>query len=289
MKGLINMYNYNNGSSVPAKELSSKELKKAINAWSEGDKDLKNLLFTSYKLDLETSSCCAGSPYISYYLDDKKQINNIKKMLQLFRDEDDIQILITPDGGNPFSGKNWYRPFITFSKKYTQNKHESIFKILNDYILKDSFTDDDFISAIIKIADLFSGKESDISIRLSKSFGQYVFELEYDTSHPFCNMYSKMLKQTDIYTINYSKINSILSYGIIEDDYIIFGKKLQIIAKKLEKVVANIPLVDDPNSPLAWNTAAIMKRKFGDLPDGKKQFEDWLQKEQDLFFSKIQD
>ena len=88
---------------------------------------------------------------------------------------------------------------------------------------------------------------------------------------------------------HYVFVNSIVSYGIIEDDYIIFGKKLQIIAKKLEKVVANIPLVDDPNSPLAWNTAAIMKRKFGDLPDGKKQFEDWLQKEQDLFFSKIQD
>ena len=122
MKGMIIMYNYNNGSSVPAKELSSKELKKAINIWSEGDKDLKNLLFTSYKLDLETSSCCAGSPYISYYLDDKKQINNIKKMLQLFRDEDDIQILITPDGGNPFSGKNWYRPFITFSKKFLTSR-----------------------------------------------------------------------------------------------------------------------------------------------------------------------
>ena len=92
-----------------------------------------------------------------------------------------------------------------------------------------------------------------------------------------------------ILVIHFATIISKLSYGILENDYNIFGKKLQRISQKLEKVVANIPLIDDPNSPLAWNTAAIMKRKFGDLPDGKKQFEDWLQKEQDLFFSKIQD
>lgn len=282
------MYNYNNGSSVPAKELSAEELKRAINIWSEGDKELKKLLKNSYRLGLETSSCCAASPYISYYLDDKKQLDNIKKMIQLFRDEDDIQILINPDGGNPFSGKNWYRPMITFSKTYTQGEYDSIFKKLNNYILTDKNINDDFISVLIKISKLFINKESAILIRCTKSFDEYVFELEYDLKHPFCNIYSKMFKKANIYTITYSRIKSILSYGIIEKNYDVFGKKLLGIYDKLSKVI-NIPLIDDPNSPLAWNTATIMKRKFGDSQEGKKLFDEWLQKEQDLFFSKIQD
>lgn len=282
------MYNYNNGSSVPAKELSKEELNKAINIWSEGDKELKKLLCNSYKLGLETSSCCASSPYISYYLDDDKQLDNIKKMIQLIRDEDNIQILISPDGGNPFSGKNWYRPMITFSKTYTQDKSESIFKKLNNYITTNEYIDDAFLTALIKLSKLFFNKESAIIIRCTKSFDEYVLQFEYDTKHPFCNKYSKMFKMVNAYVITYSRINSILSYGIIEKDYTAFSNKILILSNKLANVI-NIPLIDDPNSPLAWNTVAIMKRKFGNSSNGKKLFDEWLKKEQDMLFSKIQD
>lgn len=120
---------YNNLSSIDIYSLSNEELKKAIHEWAEGEPVIEELLWKCYNSGVETRGCHAGGrPYLTISAD--KSTDKVKNMLASVCDVDGFSIIISPDGGNAFSGDNFYKSDlgIVFLKTMYKDEADEIFK-----------------------------------------------------------------------------------------------------------------------------------------------------------------
>lgn len=106
---------WNRMESIPIASIDSqKELKQAINDWSEGNRHLKKLLWTCYNNNVVTSGCHSGHGKGVPYIDFDYQGSNTEKLKQIISTTLSIgnsQIFIM-FGGNPRSGADWYKTVI---------------------------------------------------------------------------------------------------------------------------------------------------------------------------------
>ena len=108
------MSKYNNMKTIPISSLSEQELKMAIKEWAEGSEILEQFLWNCHLKQLETNGCHAGkNPFVGFYLNNSEE--EIRKILNTIQSMKGSEVFIMPDGGNPFSGKDWYRSVITAS------------------------------------------------------------------------------------------------------------------------------------------------------------------------------
>ena len=131
------MSKYSDGSSIDIQSLSPQELKIAIKEWAEGDASLENLLWICHENQIETNGCnIHKSSYISLFTNNSK--DKIVKMLNIAQSFTETEVHISPDGGNPFSGPNWDRPYISISIN-TDNmvKTDKIFDALSETLTSD--------------------------------------------------------------------------------------------------------------------------------------------------------
>lgn len=107
------MSEYNSSKTIPIDSLSKEELKVAIKEWSEGIEGLERLLWSFYNKNIKTSGCHAGPhSYIGlkYNSNYKDSIIKLFNYALLFKG---TKTMLSPDGGNPFSGPSWYEPGAT--------------------------------------------------------------------------------------------------------------------------------------------------------------------------------
>ena len=70
----------------------------------------------------------------------------------------------------------------------------------------------------------------------------------------------------------------IIEYGFSVQDYTEFAKKLEYVLEVIKKDF-NFPLLNEVYDGMSfWEKARVMKRKFGDTPEGKEKFKNWLNK-----------
>lgn len=89
----------------------------------------------------------------------------------------DSQILVMVDGGNPFSGPEWYLPSIGFNidTEY-QDDADAYFEQLTDSLETTDSTKSHFL---LKLLDFFFGKETALLLRfIHQSDNQYIFCIE---------------------------------------------------------------------------------------------------------------
>ena len=169
------MSKYNNMKSIPVDSISEEELAQAIKEWAEGDDSMERLLWACYNNGIKTSGCHAGSrPYLE--LEYQENLEKIIPLIEVTQEEEDSQILICPDGGNPFSGPNWYLPNIgigifTDSKSVADAYFDRLtYSLQNEISSKDHY--------IIKLIEFFKDKESSLDFRLKHKEDKYQFIIE---------------------------------------------------------------------------------------------------------------
>lgn len=132
------MSKYNNVKSIPIDSLSSEELSNAIEEWSEGNNNMEELLWNFHNKGIKTNGSHVGTNSyigIEYEIDKKDAISKITNFILSVRG---IEVLIIPDGGNPYSGPDWYKPIITIiSKTWIENVANNHFKVVTN-ILNDN-------------------------------------------------------------------------------------------------------------------------------------------------------
>ena len=158
---VIYLSKYNNIKSIAIDTLSKDELKVAIKEWSENNEAMENLLWNCYNNKIETNGCHVGEfSYLSLFVNNDK--TKIIKLLDTLQNIKNTKIIITPDGGNPFSGPNWYKPELALCLDEKDiNETDEILNLLTDSLNNENDnTKENFFSQLLKLHDFFAYKES---------------------------------------------------------------------------------------------------------------------------------
>lgn len=170
------MSKYNNIKSIPIESIPKKEITKAIKEWSEGDKSMERLLWSCYNKNIKTCGCHAGSrPYIEFKY--QENIEKIIPLIEVTQEQLDSQILIMVDGGNPFSGPEWYIPSIGFGLK-TEYKDEAdtFFDKLTKSLEDENTNNKHFL---LELLNFFLEKETSLLLRfIHQKDNKYTFYIE---------------------------------------------------------------------------------------------------------------
>lgn len=273
------MPNYNNGSSVPISNLSSEELQTAIKEWAEGSSSLERLLWSCYNNGIETSGCHAGpGPYLGIYPNNSR--DKILQMLSTIQFLKKSQILISPDGGNPFSGPNWDKPYVSLSLRTADYKEiEDFFDKLYNSISSDiSFSSSDmkFPVELLEYLDMLKDKETELHIRTRLSEdGKYTFSIESHRNRKSFENLNQVLQKAG-FELQESEDRPYVSWNLSDTDPIKLSEKMHI-ARQYIKENLSLESLSSEEDFLSFNKEAhIKKREFGDTPQGREEFDKWL-------------
>lgn len=284
------MSKYNNIKSIPIRSIKNKRLKKAIKEWAEGDNAMEELLWACYKNNIETTGCHAGSkPYIDFFAYNSRE--KIVKMLGTVMEINGSQFFVNPDGGNPFSGPDWYKPSITigFDTAY-KDEADICFNALTNKILSDNkelSSKDNFSYKILDLLDYFTGKESGLLFRFyHKDDGVYIFDAEWRQPNNKFNYFNNLFTKSGLSLDKTSKLEN-------RKKWIIKDKDLDKIIKKSTKSINYIlnnyslgmpsTIVEIDNF---LDAAHFNKREFGDTKKGRKKLNKWINIYKEFFIAK---
>lgn len=276
------MSKYNHIKSIPVDSIPKEELSQAIKEWSEGDESMEKLLWACFENKLKTSGCHAGiNPYIGF---DYEKDNN-DKFIQIINETLKIkgaQVLLVPDGGNPFSGSDWYKPSLTvgFMGVEYQDEADPIFDMLTETINSSNQKQDTNPSKILELLEFLIDKYSDITIRIRyKKDGKYIIYLERRIYEEDTELYEELnsLFTPAGLTLEDDEI-SIKSWMIQEDNLEEFEKKVN----KMVNYIINNYSIEKPKSisdTTSFKIKAHIKRDECLKKDNLEEFELWLMNE----------
>lgn len=275
---------YNNGSSMPISGLSKDELKVAMKEWAEGSETLEKLLWNCYNNGIETGGCHIGNgnAYLDFYSDSCTRIGRekVNKMLCKLQEFNNSQIYLSPDGGFPLSGHNWYRPACGIGI-YNRNIEENnkIFERINYAMNSKEVINNKgqvFIEAY-DFLDFFKDKESGVAIRaIHTKTDKYTIALEIYQTHPNASKVDGIFTKAGFILDKSTEDRPTVEWKIEEENPEILAEKI----RKSKKVIFNewdIKPTDEINKNMKMNTVAkIKKRQYGDTPLGKKRMDLWI-------------
>lgn len=273
------MSKYNHSNSIPVDSIPNYEIAQAIKEWAEGDEAMEKLLWTCYDKNIKTDGCHAGAgPYIDFNYQDK--IEELSKLIDTTQKIKGSQVMISVDGGNPFSGPEWYLPYISlgFDTEYKEEA-DICFDKLTECLEKESKKKNKHL--LLKLLEFFIDKESGLVFRFK---------------HTEEDKYEFYIEATFISDNRYKVYNDIfIKAGLIEDTskerqnmhyWKIESNNLKEISSQIESIteyLINNYSVEPPTSKkefLSFNHyARFMKRKMT-----KEKFEKWLKKQRKKMF-----
>ena len=170
------MSKYNHIKSIPIESIPKEEIAQAIREWAEGDEAMEKLLWACYYNGIKTSGCHAGAePYISFKYQD--HLEKLIPLIEITQNKVGSQVLILVDGGNPFSGEDWYLPSIGIQihTEY-QDEADAFFDELADSLKNESINKS---HPMLRLLRFFLDKETGIILRfMHKEEDQYIFYIE---------------------------------------------------------------------------------------------------------------
>lgn len=265
------MGEYNQKKSISVKKLSEEELDIAIKDWAENDPSLENLLRTCYKNNIETIGCHVGPrSYLEFFVNSsyKKIINLLSKAEQINKSE----VLLMPDGGNPNSGDDWYKPSLTLSfSNVTNEEVDNYFNQLSKSINQD--LKEGIYSKILKLYDFLINKESSLLLRIGNK-EKYYFEIELLFRNSKLDYFNELFKSQNLV---YRRItDKVHSWKLEEIDYDVFKNKLD---KIINYIINNYSLGLPEYSELeSFSSKALYKkREFGDTEEGRIKLDKWIE------------
>lgn len=274
------MSKYNNMKSIPIDSLTLDELKVAIKEWAEDDDSMERLLWVCKNKNIETMGCHAGGhPYIDFCVNNSKE--DVIKLINVTFNKEKSQILISPDGGNPFSGHKWFVPSITLNieTKYKEEADE-YFDSLSDTLLnkeKENVLDFELFSKIIDLYEFFTEKESCLAFRIKHELDNYIFSVEVIKREKNFDYFNNLFVNAGL-ILDEERATKERNIWKMEN-----SNKIEF-SLTLKKVIKYI--IDNYSLPLPINESEIKnftalahfkKREYGNTDEGIKKFNKWLE------------
>jgi hypothetical protein len=273
---------YNHIKSIPIENIPKDEIRIAIKEWAEGDESMEQFLLACYENGIETNGCHAGArPYVGFNY--KKDTTNLSGILDETIKENESQIRFCVDGGNPFSGPDWYKSSITIGID-TEYKDEAnkYFDKLTTIIKTNQYNED--WNLLFNLIDFFLEKESGLSFRIiHKQNNEYIFSIE---SSPICEERYKYYN--DLFTslgMNESKEKILQEskrriWEINSNNLNEIQEKIKVISKEIIYKY-NLKPEEKEENMISFITLARYKRKIL----SEEEFEKWLQQERKKIFA----
>ena len=257
-------------------EIKQAEIEDVIKIWAEGSSSLEQLLLTCYQKKIETCGCHFGrNSYLDIHLNDKH--SQIAPMLTATARQKNTILTILPDGGNPFSGPDWYRPSIGFWYQ-ADNKEQAnnMFDFWTEQLKQgDVDPPDSFGNTFLAYHDFFTGKESGTRLRYLHTEGEsprLVLDV-YDTGNnmPLLpNLYEKAG-----YTLNQDLSSDFHhTFELSAETPELLAKKMKSSLEVIQKEWSFEPPQEEKEGMELFILAHIKKRELGDSEEGKKAFDE---------------
>ena len=282
------MSKYNSGASIPISSLSDEELKTAIHEWAEGNDSLESLLWKCYKNGIETQGSHSGlNSYLQIGL--KSHKDKLLKLLGTIHQLSDSDIFIQPNGGNPFSGADWYKPSISIgSSTSTKEESDYFFNVLSNAIDEDNTKQADEDSLILELLNylyFFNGSGLDEELRLVHNANekkQYTFSIEgfYDLNN--FNRLNPIYQKTGFKMIPSDQREDLTFFTLSSNDPQELAKAMRKSRQYLQKHYW-IEYPSPENATSANLEVRLMRMGFGDTPEGRQKFEDWFENQRSIY------
>ena len=274
------MSKYNHTNSIPVDSIPKDEIAQAIKEWAEGDEAMERLLWTCYKKGVKTSGCHAGAgPFIDFNYQDK--ISELSRLIEATQKIKGSQVIMNSDGGNPFSGPEWYIPNIGlgFDTEYKEEA-DVCFDKLNKALETPSKKDNKHI--LFRLVEFFIGKESGLDFRFKHTEeDKYEFHIEaFSVGDKRNEYYNEIFTKAGLEAVPVDKDFESFHEWKIESN------SLKDISMKMESVIDYVisnysyDLPTSEKEIYSFNLVAVFKKRT--LPEEK--FEKWLVKQKKKMF-----
>ena len=283
------MSKYNNIKSIPVDSIPEEELATAIKEWAEGSEDMERLLWACYKNGIKTTGChVSTSPYLGFNYD--KHNDKLISLLDKILERKDSQIMISPDGGNPFSGPDWYLPGITvgFDRIYEEEAKE-LCDSLVDSLNQDENNIDNSNSPsknIIDLLDFFIDKDSCLSFRVRHTEDdKYIFSLEAAPIKKEIALYFNQLFKNISFVEEDTPLKEHDRYfWTLESDNL--ESFIEQLRESIQYIIDNYSLEPPTSEDEILNFQQLgrfKRRQFGDSLEGQAKFDEWLKEKSKEF------
>ena len=275
------MSKYNHIKSIPIESIPKKKIKRAIHEWAEGDDAMERLLWACYDKGIKTAGCHADArPWIDFKY--QENLNRIIPFFEVTQEVKGSQILIMVDGGNPFSGPEWFLSAILVGIDVEYKDEVDVyFDKLTEAIEKDFKK----THPLLELLEFFLNKESSLLFRFRhKQDDTYVFYIEAHVIRERYEYYDKVFKKAGLIEIvNKSPDGLRDRYGWkIEDT------NLEKIWKRIEKakdiIIKEYSM--EPEEDEERIVDFVDKTRLKKKTLSEKEFNKWLKKKKKELFKK---
>lgn len=282
------MSKYNHIHSIPIESIPKEEIAIAINEWAEGDEAMERLLWACYENGVKTDGCHTGMcPYLGLKYTGSN--DKVIKLLAACINLEESQIFISPDGGNPISGEDWYITnigigFETESIEKSGKNLDTLSSALNnDTSLKEA----ELISLLLKLSDFLVDKESALKLRFNYSENKYSFSIECTPVNEEVSIYfDKLFKEANFFEAENPVKESKRRFWKIESDNL--DDMINKLRESINYIINNYslePPTREEDITDLHQLARFKRKEFGNDVDSYERFVAWYEQKQEEMFS----
>ena len=282
------MSKYNHIHSIPIESVPKEEIAIAINEWAEGDEAMERLLWACYENGVKTDGCHTGMcPYLGLKYTGSN--DKVIKLLAACINLEESQIFISPDGGNPISGEDWYITnigigFETESIEKSGKNLDTLSSALNnDTSLKEA----ELISLLLKLSDFLVDKESALKLRFNYSENKYSFSIECTPVNEEVSIYfDKLFKEANFFEAENPVKESKRRFWKIESDSL--DDMINKLRESINYIINNYslePPTREEDITDLHQLARFKRKEFGNDVDSYERFVAWYEQKQEEMFS----
>ncbi|MBQ3298202.1 MAG: hypothetical protein IJG97_05365 [Bacilli bacterium] len=282
------MSKYNHIHSIPIESIPKEEIAIAIKEWAEGDKAMERLLWACYENGVKTDGCHTGMcPYLGLKYTGSN--DKVIKLLAACINLEESQILISPDGGNPISGEDWYITnigigFETESIEKSGKNLDTLSSALNN---DTSLKEKELVSLLLKLSDFLVDKESALKLRFNYSENKYSFSIECTPVNEEVSIYfDKLFKEANFFEAENPVKESKRRFWKIESDNL--DDMINKLHESINYIINNYslePPTREEDITDLHQLARFKRKEFGNDVDSYERFVDWYEQKQEEIFS----
>lgn len=282
------MSKYNHMHSIPIESIPKEEIAIAIKEWAEGDEAMERLLWACYENGVKTDGCHTGMcPYLG--LKYTSSNDKVIKLLAACINLEESQIFISPDGGNPISGEDWYitNIGIGFETESIEKSGEN-FDTLSSALNNDtSLKEKELVSLLLKLSDFLVDKESALKLRFNYSENKYSFSIESTPVNEEVSIYfDKLFKEANFFEAENPVKESKRRFWKIESDNL--DDMINKLRESINYIINNYslePPTREEDITDLHQLARFKRKEFGNDVDSYERFVAWYEQKQEEMFS----
>ena len=282
------MSKYNHIHSIPIESIPKEEIAIAIKEWAEGDEAMERLLWACYENGIKTDGCHTGMcPYLGLKYTGSN--DKVIKLLAACINIEESQIFISPDGGNPISGEDWYITnigigFETESIEKSGKNLDTLSSALNN---DTSLKEKELVSLLLKLSDFLVGKESALKLRFNYSENKYSFSIECTPVNEEVSIYfDKLFKEANFFEAENPVKESKRRFWKIESDNL--DDMINKLRESINYIINNYslePPTREEDITDLHQLARFKRKEFGNDVDSYERFVAWYEQKQEEMFS----